>query len=98
MGDDQTLSMPAISSFARCKSFRLQHLAIALLLIVALRRHTSLQANLQSQLWRQEANASIPVAPLESHDVVSDAPFYFSACLLMKDDNKVRFCGAECVV
>ena len=88
--------MHTISTYGSCESFRLQRVAIAVLLIAAVTVHTRILANLQSELWRREAHAylAISVAPLETHDVGSDAPFYFSACLLSKDDNKVSFRSA----
>ena len=76
-----------------CNSIRLRRLAIALLLIAAVTVHTRILASFQVESWGREARAqlSIPIDPLETHDVVSDAPFYFSACLLNKDDNKASF-------
>ena len=93
--------MHTISTWGSCKSLRLQRLAIALLLIAAITVHTRILANFQSELWRREAAhayLSIPVVPIETHDVVSDAPFYFSACLLSKDDNKVTVWDAGSAV
>ena len=83
-----------ISTCPCCNSIRLRRLAIALLLIAAVAVHTRILASFQAESLGRDAREqfSIPIDHhFETNNVVSDAPFYFSACLLTKDDNKASF-------